>query len=88
MRVSRKEPDESAGRMYINLVSHFAPKTMISESVRALRTNVLIAGGNEKAKTIVITSSYPREGKSMVSANLAISLAQGRFKDAPCGGRL
>ena len=76
----KKEPDESVGRMYINLVSHFAPKTMISESVRALRTNVLIAGGHEKAKTIVITSSYPREGKSMVSANLAVSLAQAGLK--------
>ncbi len=75
-----KRPDESAGRMYINLVSHFAPKTMISESIRALRTNVLITGGNEKARTIAVTSSYPREGKSMVSANLAVSLAQAGLK--------
>ena len=67
-------------KTYIDLVSHFAPKTMISESIRALRTNVLFAGESEKTRTIAVTSSYPREGKSMVSANLAVSLAQAGLK--------
>lgn len=71
--------------MYIDLVSHFAPNTMISESLRALRTNVLFAGEGEKARTIAVTSSYPREGKSMVSVNLAISLAQAGLKTLLAG---
>ena len=66
---------ESANR-YLDMVSHFAPKTMIAESFRALRTNIQFTREERKVKTIAVTSSYPREGKSMITANLALSLAQ------------
>jgi len=83
-----KEPDEHNLKKYINLVSHFAPKIMISESFRALRTNIQFAGEAEKVKTISITSTAPQEGKSMASVNLAISMAQAGLKTLLVGADL
>jgi len=68
--------DEHTIKRTVNLVTHFAPKTMISESFRALRTNIQIKEGEDKLKTIAVASSTPQEGKTLISSNLAISLAQ------------
>lgn len=51
------------------------PKSMVSEAFRMLRTNLQFVGVDKPLKKIVITSSNPREGKSVVAANLAISIA-------------
>ena len=49
----------------------------IAESFRILRTNLnfVLKSGNEKGKTIFITSTIAHEGKSLVSSNLATTLA-------------
>jgi succinoglycan biosynthesis transport protein ExoP len=47
-----------------------------SEAFRAFRTNVLFSSAHEGARSLVVTSTGPGEGKSMVASNLAISLAQ------------
>jgi capsular exopolysaccharide synthesis family protein len=47
-----------------------------SEAFRTLRTNVLFSSAEEGARTLVVTSTGPREGKSLVSGNLAVALAQ------------
>jgi succinoglycan biosynthesis transport protein ExoP len=47
-----------------------------SESFRAFRTNVLFSSAHEGSKALVVTSTGPGEGKSMVASNLAVSLAQ------------
>ena len=52
------------------------PKSIVSESIRSLRTNLQFASIDKKVKTIHITSSVASEGKSFVSANLAASFAQ------------
>jgi len=82
------EMDESVLKKMINLPSHFAPKTMIAESFRALRTNIQFREGDKNIKTIAITSTSPQEGKTMVSANLAISLAQSGLKTLLVGSDL
>lgn len=51
------------------------PKSMVSEAFRMLRTNLQFVGVDKPLKKIVITSSNPGEGKSVVAANLAISIA-------------
>ncbi|TKB24926.1 polysaccharide biosynthesis tyrosine autokinase [Desulfopila sp. IMCC35006] len=57
-------------------VASFSSK--IAESFRVLRSKILIPqDGRPAPKTIMVTSALPREGKSFVSANLAIALAQG-----------
>jgi capsular exopolysaccharide synthesis family protein len=47
-----------------------------SEAFRALRTNVLFSCADEGSRSLVITSTGPGEGKTMVAANLAIGFAQ------------
>jgi succinoglycan biosynthesis transport protein ExoP len=47
-----------------------------AEAFRAVRTNVLFSTAQEGSRSIVVTSTGPGEGKSMVASNLAISLAQ------------
>ena len=47
-----------------------------AEAFRAMRTNVLFAAADEGARTLVITSTGPGEGKTLVAANLAIGFAQ------------
>lgn len=47
------------------------------EAFRRLRSSVQFLNSNSNVRTMVVTSASPAEGKSVTSANLAISLAQG-----------
>jgi capsular exopolysaccharide synthesis family protein len=63
-------------RIESRLITHFAPKSPISEAYRTLRTNIQYANPDRKTKTILMTSSGMGEGKSTSVANLAITFAQ------------
>lgn len=56
------------------------PKSIAAESYRSLRTNIQYSSFDKKYQTIVVTSSDPGEGKSTVSGNLALAMAQGEAK--------
>ena len=60
----------------VELLALKYPKSVVSESIKTLRTNLQFSSVDEDIKTILITSSIPGEGKSFISANLAISFAQ------------
>jgi len=62
--------------MYQELVLNNEPKSVISETIRTLRTNLQFASIDKKLRTILITSSVPGEGKSFIAANLAVAFAQ------------
>jgi capsular exopolysaccharide synthesis family protein len=47
-----------------------------AESFRQLRTNLQFANVAGNAKSVLVTSSIPGEGKSTMAANLAIAIAQ------------
>jgi capsular exopolysaccharide synthesis family protein len=47
-----------------------------SEAIRSVRTAVLFSSPEGGARSIVVTSTGPSEGKTVISSNLAISLAQ------------
>ncbi|ASL29061.1 GumC family protein [Azotobacter chroococcum] len=47
-----------------------------SESIRTIRTGLILSGINWPHKVLVVTSSVPYEGKSTVAANLAFALGQ------------
>jgi polysaccharide biosynthesis transport protein len=55
---------------------HTGVPAAFSEAIRAVRTNVLFSSADEGARTLVVTSAGPGEGKSMFSSNLSVSLAQ------------
>jgi len=52
------------------------PKSFFVESIRTVRTGVLLSGLDNPHKIIVVTSSVPGEGKSTVSINLASSMSE------------
>lgn len=51
-------------------------KSHIAESFRTIRTNLSFAAPDTEKKTFIISSALPEEGKSLVSANLAVSFSQ------------
>jgi len=57
------------------LVTHFKPKSPISESYRTLRTNLKFSDRDRNLHCMLVTSSGPGEGKSTTTANLAIAMS-------------
>ena len=58
------------------LICLIDPKSVLSESLRSLRTNIQFASMDRKVKSILFTSAGLGEGKSTCVTNLAITLAQ------------
>jgi len=56
------------------------PNSTFTEAFKILRTNVQFSLKLSQPKTLLITSANAREGKTTVSANLAISFANAGFK--------
>ena len=52
------------------------PKSGISEAVKTIRTNLQFSSIDQKVQSILVTSSVPGEGKSFITANLAVAFAQ------------
>ncbi|WP_461187569.1 tyrosine-protein kinase domain-containing protein [Arthrobacter sp. Z4-13] len=65
--------EEAIRRPLLTQAQHQSPR---AESFRQLRTNLQFANYSGRAKSILITSSLPGEGKSTTATNLAIALAQ------------
>ncbi len=63
-------------RMVSRLITHFAPKSPISEAYRTFRTNIQYTKLDREQKALLVTSPGPGEGKSTSVANLAITMAQ------------
>jgi Mrp family chromosome partitioning ATPase len=70
-----KQPEEVLN-MNARLVSHFAPKSTMAESYRALRTGLEFIVNEQHLKSITFTSSSMGEGKSTVTCNFAMMAAQ------------
>jgi capsular exopolysaccharide synthesis family protein len=66
-----------AGRAGWHRIDAATPQhNVLSEAFRGLRTSVLLSTAERPPRTLLVTSAQPAEGKTTVSANLAISLAQ------------
>lgn len=52
-----------------------APSSPVAESFRNLRSRMFMKLKSQGLKTIIVTSSQPRDGKSFISYNLAASIA-------------
>jgi len=58
------------------LVAHDSTSSMLAEAFRGLRTSVVYATPERPPKTLLVTSLQQQDGKTSVSTNCAISLAQ------------
>ena len=58
------------------LVTYARPKSEAAEAYRALRTSILLSSFGAPPKVILVTSAMPQEGKTTISANSALVLAQ------------
>jgi tyrosine-protein kinase Etk/Wzc len=58
------------------LVVHNQPQSSVSEAFRGLRTAIHFSSLHSNSQVIMVTSSFPGEGKSTISANLALTFAQ------------
>lgn len=56
------------------------PQSDLADSFRALRTNLEFLNIEKPVKSLMVTSSSMGEGKTFISANLALTLAQGGKK--------
>ncbi|NJN80848.1 MAG: polysaccharide biosynthesis tyrosine autokinase [Caldilineaceae bacterium] len=59
-----------------SLITMTQPRSPIAEAFRVLRTSVRMAGLGAPIRTLMVTSAGPGEGKTFVTTNLAVSLAQ------------
>jgi capsular exopolysaccharide synthesis family protein len=62
------------------LICLLDPKSVLSESLRSLRTNIQFASLDRRVKSIIFTSAGLGEGKSTCVVNLAITMAQEGMK--------
>ena len=75
-RMRRETSPRSASGPRVELLSYVQPKSQISEAFRALRTSLLLSQADHPPQVILVTSALPREGKTTVAVNLAVTLAQ------------
>jgi tyrosine-protein kinase Etk/Wzc len=65
-------PNERASR----LVVRHKPKSSVTEAFRGLRTAIHFSSLKRDTKVVMVTSSFPGEGKTTIAANLALTFAQ------------
>jgi capsular exopolysaccharide synthesis family protein len=73
----RTDPNDGLSPSERNILVLTSPKSQFAESLRSLRTSLLLSSTGKPPQIILITSSTPAEGKTTVASNLACVLAQG-----------
>ncbi len=76
--VARMRAVAREGRHSPKLVVLSAPESVDAENFKVLRARILLGGKSKPPpRTILVTSTFPGEGKTFVSTNLAFSIALG-----------
>ena len=73
---SRTPRDSNYKKVNADVISLHRPQSVSAESYKALRTSVFFNSQTSDTKVIQVTSPSPGDGKSTVSANLAVVMAQ------------
>lgn len=76
LRVIRAAKGNIAPVSGIEMIAHEDPQSVISEAFREVRTALLVSQAGGPPRKVLITSAHPGEGKTSVTVNLAITLAQ------------
>lgn len=72
----KKVMDNDSSKYGVDLVAKNYPSSSIAEQFRTVMTNISYANMNCDVHSIMIASGGPSEGKSTVSANLAVTYAK------------
>ena len=67
---------DSRGRHPPDLYVAYHPRSTVAEACRAIRTNLMFAGADQTLQTLLLTSSLPREGKTLCCVSLGTVLAK------------
>jgi capsular exopolysaccharide synthesis family protein len=84
MRLDAKAPETKSvmpqpfrDRVDPHLVCLNEPSSPAAECFKLLRSKLMVGDSGELRRAIMVTGTQPQDGKSLVSANLAVSIAQG-----------
>jgi len=70
-------PGDRNRKSFYRLATLLYPRSPAAEAFRSLRTNLDFSSLDEQLRTLLITSSGPSEGKTVVASNIAVAYAQG-----------
>lgn len=68
--------DEEVSIEHVETASRDAPRSMVAEAFRRVRTNLQFSAPAARQRSVLVTSPRPEDGKTSVASNLAITLAQ------------
>jgi len=72
--LAKASEEEATGTLQVWMLAH--PDSVAAEAFRSLRTSIMLSRAGGGAKTILITSCIPGEGKTTLTSNLAAAFAQ------------
>jgi tyrosine-protein kinase Etk/Wzc len=58
------------------IITYRNPKASVAEAFRSLRTSIHFSSITKEKKVLLITSSFPGEGKTTIMSNLAVTMTQ------------
>jgi polysaccharide biosynthesis transport protein len=67
---------DNPAKNWYRIAGGIEPPAALAEAFRGLRTSVLLSSADQPPRTLLVSSARPAEGKTTVSVNLSISLAQ------------
>lgn len=73
---STQQKGNPDGHTNPQLVTLHSPRSTANESYRGLRTGLLFSSAESAPRAILISSAAPLEGKTITTANLAVTMAQ------------
>jgi len=74
--LARKDKEKIFQLQNRSLISLTNPKSSIAEQFRTVRTSIQFSSVDKDLQSVVVTSPNPEEGKSTITANLAVVFAQ------------
>lgn len=63
-----------------NLIAYYEPRSVITEGYRLVWSKMQLMSPDQMARSILVTSPHPGEGKSVTAANLGVVIAQAGFR--------